>query len=118
MKEEWGGVLFNGLLESGKANILLTLSSFQTFSFGSAEIATLFGYGSFHRITGRGGRVDLSIVPWPRFVAMGHLNRVVCYRPPMKFWNADIGRVEMDVVKPPLLHLPASVLTEGKSHTN
>jgi hypothetical protein len=49
---------------------------------------------------------------------MGDVNRVVGNTSPLKVRNAEIVRIEMEVVKTPLLHLPASVLSKDKSHTD
>ena len=54
----------------------------------------------------------------PRLSTMGDVNRVACDGPPLKVWNADILRIEVEMVKAPLLHLAASVFSKGKSHAD
>ena len=53
-----------------------------------------------------------------RLSAVRDLNRVIGYTSPLEVRNADICRVEMLMIKTPLLHLSASVSVKAQPHSN
>jgi hypothetical protein len=50
--------------------------------------------------------------------AVGDLNRVIGYASPLEVWNAHIRRVEMLMIKTPLLHLSCSVSVKDQPHSS